>query len=126
MARDQNLTTPPAEQHPVLILLMCAFNADSKGAIKGLMMEAFTVIYGGDFIRNGFLSSKKTLNLIIRFVMRFRPKTEREALQAAQFVVCHLLGVMKLGQKYREDQKLAMKFLHFCNRSLWRDDAHSR
>jgi len=117
MAKPQKLELPPSIDAPkALVPLMQAFHVDSEKVAKGLILEAATAIYGKDDFGRACVVSKSELDGIVALMKGINPKDE--TLYAAQIVVCHMLGMRRLAEHYRDDQKLGLNLLRFSSEAM--------
>ena len=121
MAKSRKKDPPPdvlIKTPKVLVPLIQAFHVDSDQAIKALISEAEKVIYGTNNPRMCQTISKDELDCIMFLMKDINPKDDLETLFAAQIIVCHMLGIRKLAERYKDDQKLGLNLLKFGNEAI--------
>lgn len=131
MAKHQKTLPPPTKEIEVplsLAPLMQAFHVDSEKEAKTLLEVAAYAIYGReaepenefDVFKKKRVISKDELEVILRLMKGMSPKDTLETLYAAQIVVSHILGMRKLSQSYKDDQKLGLSLLSFSCEAMQR------
>jgi len=121
MAKYQNKQLSPdieIEVPKALAYLKEAFSVNSKRIIKSLINEALKEIYGDNNPRMVQFISKNELDSIIALMKGFNPKNELEKLYAAQIIICYILGMRKLVEKYKDDLKIGLDLLNLQNETI--------
>ena len=120
MAKHQKKPSPPfsIDAPKTLVPLMQAFHVDSEDTAKKLISEAASAIYGKDDFDNARAISKSELKGISALMKGINPKDTIETLYAAQIVVCHMLGMRRLAEQYRDDHKLGLNLLRFSSEAM--------
>ena len=126
MAKDQKEDSTPThtiEAPQALVPLMQAFHVNSEKDAKSLIITAAKAIYGhdekdDDFFRRDRKISESEMDGVISLMKCVNPRDSLETLYAAQIVACHMLGMRKLAESCREDQKLGLNLLRFSNEAM--------
>jgi hypothetical protein len=121
MAKYQNKQLSPnieIEVSQAFAYLMEAFSVNSKKIIKSLVNEALKAIYGGNNSRMVQFISKDELDSIIALMKVIDPKNDLEKLYAVQIIVCYILGIRKLAEKYKDDKKIGLVLLKLQNETI--------
>ncbi len=98
--------------------LMKAFEVDSKRVIKTLIDETEIAIYGSDKSKISRDISKDEFDCIISLMKGINPRDDLEKLYAAQIIICHMLGMRKLTEKYKDDQKIGLDLLKLSDEAI--------
>lgn len=118
MAQDQKFNEPLEISIPnALAPIVEAYSVESESTAKALIEKAAKAIYGrGEYgereVKNEEVESTFALMKAIR------PSNALETICASQVVVGHLLGLRKLSQSFKEDQRIGLKLLRFSNEAL--------
>jgi hypothetical protein len=96
---------------------MKVFNTKSKRMIKLLINESLKAIYDNN-CKTVLSISKNELDSVMALMQGINPKNEQEKLYAAQIVICFILGMRKLAEKYKDDQKIGLDLLNLQNMTI--------
>ena len=129
MAEHQKTPLTPTKEIAAprsLVLLMQAFHVDSEKEAKELLEAAAYAIYGReaepehefDIYKKKRIISQDELEGILSLMQGISPRDTLETLYAAQIVVTHMLGMRKLSQSFREDQKLGLNLFRFSSEAM--------
>jgi hypothetical protein len=127
MAQSQNLPTTHQDLtiSKALTPIVEAFMVDSEELAKGLLNQAVNAIYYKKREEYSFDDvskpiTKKEIDEVFALMKTINPKDVIEALHGAQIIVGHLLGMRKLSQSCRDDQRLGIKLLRLSSDALER------
>lgn len=126
MAQSQNLISPHQQDVAIpkaITPIVEAFMVDSEELARGLLNQAVNAIY---YIKRDVYSfdddstpiTKKEIDEVFALMKAINPKDIIEALHGAQIIVGHLLGMRKLSQSSRDDQRLGIKLLRLSSDAL--------
>lgn len=110
--------TIPKKLQPIV----SAFYAESEEVAKTLIIQASKAIYSEDDDPYSCIARRQVTNedieTVCALLKSFKPQDMLEALFAAQTVVSHMLGMIKLSKTSHSDQELGLKLLRFSSESL--------
>ena len=93
------------------------FSVESEVVAKTLIEKAFAAIY---FEQEDKDISKMEIDEVYALIKSFEPSNFTESLYAAQMILSHMLGIKKLTQPSKDDQRLGLKFLKLSNDAIQR------
>lgn len=117
MAKAQKTPFSPQESisaPKALVPLMQAFHADTEEQARALILEASKILHGESCL------SKEEIACAASLIRDMKPQDDLELLYAAQVTMCHLLGMRRLSESYKDDKKLGLKLLKFGNEAMQR------
>jgi hypothetical protein len=117
MAQSQKTKIPPLEIPNSLAILMEVFSIESEAVAKTLIAKAFAAIY---FEKEGKDISKMEVDEVYALIQSFEPSNFTESLYAAQMILSHMVGIRKLTQPCKDDQRLGLKLLRLSNDAIQR------
>jgi hypothetical protein len=126
MAQSQNILHPP---QPITIpssltTVIEAFSLESEDAAKILLKQAASAIYYEQ--KDEYFDVKprnvtdEEVDGVYALMKAVKPRDMLETLCAAQVVVGHMLGMRKLAQNSKEDQRMGLKLLRLSNDAMER------
>lgn len=125
MAQSQKMTNSPVVIPSSITTLVEVFSIESEEAAKALIAQAAAAIYFENEDKFDVYSSprhvsEQEIDGVYALMKAIKPLDTIESLYSAQIVAGHMLGMRKLAQSSRDDQRLGLKLLRLSSDAMER------
>lgn len=108
----------PRQASQALVLFMKMLDAANKEEAHSFFEQAIRSIYVNE--KNIPHNLLQQFDWAYALIKKFNPKEEVESFLCAQYILCHIIGMHKIGQQNYLDQRIAIRLIKLSNIALER------